>query len=198
MGTKLQIEKFGDENNLPLHIEHQGQDGPAYLYLDTRDGEVYCAAKHPACANSWGVDEHNGHVRRWRVPNNLTAQGYNDMLSEEKLLSLLERVYDGAEEYYDGNNYRTRLSDDAVEAEEEVEKFTSEINQWGVDYAYLDVWDANMWFQDARYADLVKGKESHEEAAIRLQKTARSENVYLSLINIEKALAKLQQDESSE
>ena len=181
----LTIEQLTSEHALPLYEESQGQEGPAYLYLDTRDGEVYVRGIHPAYANSWGVDEHNGHVRKWRIPNNLTVQGYNSLLSEQKLRELLERVYQGAEEYYDGNNYRTKLTEDAIEASETLNDYLHDING---DFESLEPWDAWMWLEQSSYIDLVRDGESHEDAAQRLHAEAMREGKYCSAANIEVTL----------
>jgi len=181
----LTIEQLTSEHALPLYEESQGQEGSAYLYLDTRDGEVYVRGIHPAYANSWGVDEHNGHVRKWRIPNNLTVQGYNSLLSEQKLRELLERVYQGAEEYYDGNNYRTKLTEDAIEASETLNDYLHDING---DFESLEPWDAWMWLEQSSYIDLVRDGESHEDAAQRLHAEAMREGKYCSAANIEVTL----------
>jgi len=190
MSTKLQIETFTSEHTLPLYEESQGQEGPAYLYLDTRDGDVYLKGIHPAYANTWGQDEQSGHVRRWNVPNNLTVEGINQLLSDQYVLTRLDTTMTGAEEYYDGSNYRTKLSEKAEDASKELERHLNDGH-----YHVLEAWDAAMWLNDARYSDLVTQGESHEDAAVRLQKEAISEGAYCSLTNIENALDVLKQNE---
>jgi len=190
----LTINTINSDHAMPLYEEDRGQEGPAYLYLDTRDGDVYLRGIHPAHASSWGVDEHNGHVRKWSIPNNLTVRGYNALLADTNVLQLLERVYQGAEEYYDGNNYKTRLNDDAEAADIELEKITAEINQCGADYESLDAWDASMWLELSTYANLVKEGESHEDAALRLHGEALREGKYCSIANLENVLDRMKQE----
>jgi hypothetical protein len=62
---------------------------------------------------------------------------------------LFQRIVDGSEVEWDGNNYLGRLNEDAREAEEELEKLLE---------AYADgsigLWDAGEWLQDSSDEDL--------------------------------------------
>ena len=173
--TPLQIATFESDHDLPLYEESQGQEGPAYLYLDTRDGGVSLEAKHPAYANTWGQDEQNGHVRRWNVPNNLTVDGINQLLTDQDVLTRLEAIMGGTEEYYDGSNYRTKLSEQAEETSEELERYLSDSN-----YPSLEAWSAHQWLNAVSYADCVQNGETHEQAATRLKGEALKSGIYLS------------------
>lgn len=181
---KLQFDKYESDHALPLYEESQGQAGPAYLYLDARDGQVWVRGIHPAHASSWGIDEHNGHVCRWGIANNLTAAGINELLADLEVLTRLASVLAGAEEYYDGNNYRTRLSAQADESREDLERYLADSS-----YSSLEVWDAFQWLDLTSYADLVRAGETHEDAAIRLSKEALSDGIWVHPVDVEKALA---------
>ena len=184
---ELNIERYESEETLPLYCNSGGQDGPAYLYLDTRDGNVWVNSMHPAYANSWGVDEHNGHVRRWSIPNNLTVVGINQLLGDNFITDRLTVIIAGAIEHYDGSNYRTRLTDEAACAEETLERYVG----WDYHGRYdaLDPWCAEQWLSNCTSSDLFLTGESTEQAASRIGQEALKEGVYLSKIDLLRVLA---------
>lgn len=196
MTTKLQIETFESDDVLPLYCESRGQEGPAYLYLDTRNGDVYLECKHPAYSNTWGQDEHNGHVRRWNVPNNLTVKGINELLTDPHVVSRLETVMNGAEEYYDGSNYRTKLTEAAREAVDQLEGYLCD--DYDAGYDSLEPWDAAQYFADVSYADLTRGNDDLAVVSTILAEEALKEGIYVSKNNVENVLDRKKQESNEQ
>lgn len=194
----LTIEKFTSDDLLPLYIECQGQEGPAYLYLDTRNGEVWVAAKHPAHASTWGQDEHNGHVRKWRIPNNLTVQGINDLLEDPQVIKHLETIISSAEEYYDGQNYRISLSQEGGDAYDDLTNYFDDVRAYHDRYDYLEPATAEHFLDCTPYSQCVELGETHEQAAKRLSSDALAQGLVIGEYELEKALDIKKQNEKQE
>lgn len=187
----LQIEVVGGEDILPLYTEYQGQSGKAYLYLDTRDGEVYLRGKH-SFDNGVSGDEAAGHIRSWEVPNDLTVAGCNELLADPAITDRLKQIMAGAEEYYDGSNFRTRLSEDARDVSDDLELYLN-IQIFGSHYDTLEVRSADNFLSLVGYSRCVRDGESHEEAAERIVAEALAEGYYLIVADVVKVLGKKQE-----
>src|SRR5690606_41610912 len=67
----------------------------------------------------------NGTVRRYSINNQLSADQITDLLTE--FLPVFQRVLDGAETKWDGSNWIGVLSDDAQDAESELESLGNDV-----------------------------------------------------------------------
>lgn len=178
----LTIEPICTDHFLPLYTDWAGQESSAYIALDTRDGEVRLKERAP---HETGVtfDEAYGNVRTYRIPNNLTVDGLSRLLADKTVLGLLERVYQGSTEEWDGNNFTSTFDSDAEEADETLEHYCGEIDP--AHYGSLEPWDAADYFGAVGLNHLLREGEELEAAAVRLQKKAMREGVFVSARGIE-------------
>lgn len=188
--TELTIEEVRSDYRLPLYSECGGQESRAYLALDTRDGEVYTFER---LAHESGVTQAqaHGHVRTYRIPNNLTVEGLRKLLADKTLRELLRRIYHGAQEDYDNGNFYTTLRDDAALAEEEAQEFCDRIEPG--DYGALEPWCAADYLHLCNYRDLVSEGEGHGEAAARLVQEADDLGKYLMARDVELRLDEMKE-----
>ena len=87
---------------------------------------------------------------------------------------LFQRIVDGSEVEWDGNNFVGRLNEDAREAEEELEQLLEDY----VDGS-IGLWDAGEWLQDSSDEELgVTAASTDDELAKKareLEEEARAE-----------------------
>lgn len=131
---------------------------PCYVELDTR-GEGKLSASYDAIIGS-GVPMAvwNGVVLRWKIPA-LKAEAANALLDE--IAPLAERIVDGAEVVWDGNNHVGRLTtEDARIAYDAIERLCE---MSGGEGAEVSVWEASDYFEpcghghgDARLASIAR------------------------------------------
>lgn len=191
----IDINKYiaASDAKLPLYREYGEQESRAYLVLDVEgEGEMWAAYKAPH-ENGCNSRQWSGIQRWYQIPNNLTELGYNQLMTDSEILTLCERIVAGAEYYWDGNNYRVRLSDDARDADEELSEVCSMIDYH--DYCHLEAASAAHYLNDTRYHNLVLAGEDHDAASERLAAEALRDGYYVSAVEIEKALDQMSKDE---
>jgi hypothetical protein len=180
--TTLTINKYESNYTLPLYTDYAGQESTAYLCLDMRDGEVSFEERAPH-NNGYSQDEFNGYVRTFKIPNNLTVSGLNELLQDRQVIDALRAILSSGEEFYNGNNYRMRLSDDGNEAEAFLDSY-----EFGGRYDSLEVMSAEWYLNSCSYASLVQHGDTHEEVAVDLAAEALKNGMFVSASDIENTL----------
>jgi hypothetical protein len=168
---KLDIREYKDEK-LPVYCKYNGQfqAQPAYISLDV-DGEV--RARYNGNIGSGTTVRHwHGLEIHWSIPANMTGEQI-DMFIEE-IKPLLEKVYDGHTEVWDGNNYVGKLTEEAEDAKHEIDYLCHQLS------GDIEIWGVSDWLQNVVYKDIVEPGETIEQAAIKIQKEAEEANVYLT------------------
>jgi hypothetical protein len=187
----IEINKFSTKSSdtLPCYDTAGGNESHAYIYVDVSDREMWVSYKlgHD---NSWGIREDRRYVHTFRVANNLTAEGYNDLLSRPGLAHLVEQLINECEEYYDGSNYRMRVSERGQEVIEAIERYCEDTS----DCESLDPWCADMYLQHVTYQDLTATGGTHEEIAERIVIEARKNGIHLSAVDVESRLDEMQEE----
>lgn len=133
-----------------LHRQYDGemQPQPCYIELDLREGTLL-ADWNAEVGNAVPESVYHGFERRYRIPC-LTADAANRVMNE--IAPLAGRVVAGFEEEWDGKNMVARLSDDAQNAEDEIETrlgnpteagFSDEPNQAFDESDLVAVWDVD-------------------------------------------------------
>ena len=189
----IQISKFSEKSSdtLPCYEETRGNESRAYLYVDLSDHEIFVGYKSTH-DNSWGVREHRGYVRKFRLPNNWTVKGYNDFMSQPELSRLVEQLIDESEEVYDGSNYRMQLSVRGQEIIYAIERLCDDAEFEG--YASLQPVCAFWYLQDDTYEDLMANGDTHEGLAKKLIEEARKDGYYLTVGDIENRLDEMAEE----
>lgn len=112
-----------------------------YLELDTRDGTLYIGTQHQ-CENMIPFSVRYGICRRYDIPYDIDAERLTTAINNGEFDELFERIYVGTDYEWDGNNYVAELSDDARNAEDELQDLIDEIAAAGISAA---LWAAGDW-----------------------------------------------------
>lgn len=126
-------------DGLELHVQYGGQNSPqpCYVCLDTETGELWAEASAVEGVRVW-----HGIVRRWRVPA-LKADAANALL--EEVAPLAAQIYYDSATVWDGHNHVGELSEDALDAEEEIGALIERHEPWS-EYERISIWDAHDWY----------------------------------------------------
>ena len=95
----------------------QFREQAAYFRLNTRTGDIV-AMHNPEIGNAITFAEYHGIDRRYSFNPYLKMRTVNKL--GQKCLHLWQRVIDGTEKIWNGNNNVAMLNDDARSAEEEI------------------------------------------------------------------------------
>jgi hypothetical protein len=116
----------------------------------------------------------HGVVRRYYLSPYTDAEALTSDINAGVFDDLFQRIVDGSEVEWDGNNFVGRLNEDARDAEEELEKILEDY----VDGS-IGLWDAGEWLQDSSDEELgVTAASTDDELAKKareLEEEARAE-----------------------
>lgn len=111
----------------PLYCQYPNQTGPQPAYLQVDDDGEISLDYSGEIGNAVPMAVWHGLVSRYAVSALLSAQQVAGLLADETVVALAARVHAGRTERWDGSNYVGVLSDDAVEASEQLTQYLSEI-----------------------------------------------------------------------
>lgn len=134
------IKRCDEADPFELYCSYDGQEQDCMIELDLESG-VLDASYNPEIGNAVPSRVWHGVVRRYPIPC-LSSQGANRAM--EAILPLAQRVLDGSEVEWDGNNWVSILNDDADTAEWEIQKELSPENFSDSDF--IAVWEASEFF----------------------------------------------------
>jgi hypothetical protein len=114
----------------------------------------------------------------------------------EQVKPLLDRVHAGHSTYWDGSNYRGRLTEDAEEASEEIDRIFEQADWYDESRA---VWDAGEWIAGAGFLETAKefgltvasDAAAWEAAEKALIQQAESDSVVL--VQMDKAIDRMKE-----
>ena len=120
-----------------LYHRYPGQTSPqdAYVSLDCETGRL-TAETNGEIGNAVPMRVRHGHVKRWSIAA-LKADAANALL--EQIRPIAERVCEGYERVWDGNNHVAEFSADAETAISEIASLCERADE------KLQVWDAADW-----------------------------------------------------
>ena len=112
----------------PLYFRYKGQINPQpariYLYIDGR----VCADYSKEIGNGRPADEWHGVTLTWNINPFLSGDKIIELFTEdENIKELLERVYAGHDQKWDGSNWVGTLTDDAQDAHDRLERIFYEV-----------------------------------------------------------------------
>lgn len=169
--TELTIRKYTDET-LPVYCRYNGQyqPQPAYICLDI-DGNI--TVEYNGNIGSGTSSAHwHGLERHYTIPANCSGSQIDELI--EKIKPFLEIVHSGHTEEWDGHNYVGKLTEEAVEAEVEIEYLFQYVT------GDIEIWEVDEYFQNSEISDLIEEDETIEHASERLEKEATENNIYLT------------------
>jgi hypothetical protein len=126
-------------NELHHQYPRQTAPQPVQVVLDC-EKRTLTARHNPEIGNAVPVREYHGHVQTWTIPA-LKAEAANALLTE--LAPLAERVCDGYESHWNGNNHVARFDTDANSALEAIDDARN--RDWG-ESDRVRVWSADDYF----------------------------------------------------
>lgn len=131
------------ENVDDLFCKYPGQSEPqpVELSLDIRTGDLRCDY-NPEIGNATTFDHFHGLILSANIPC-LTADAANELMAE--VAPIAQRVLDGAEEEWDGNNNVGVLTDDAAAAWDEIADLCAD---QGESTQTVTWWDIPDWFSE--------------------------------------------------
>lgn len=115
---KTNLEELTGHRPLYNHYGSQTNAQDAFIEIDT-DGDVRYD-NNGEIGNAIPCTVFNGTTLRIAIPNYLTQDGYKAL--HEEIKDEIQTVLDGFTEVWDGNNWVGKLTDDAREALEELER----------------------------------------------------------------------------
>jgi len=136
--TKLEIVPLTEKAELFCHYTRQTVQQPCYVELDCCSGTL-TANYNAEIGNGVPFSVYHGHDQRWGIPC-LAAEDANALL--EGLAPLAQRVLDGYDSGWDGNNIVATFTDDAKAAIDEIEHLCT--NAFG---DVLTGFDADSWLE---------------------------------------------------
>jgi hypothetical protein len=145
----VEITHVTNKTELYCHYSNQITQQDCYLSLYLKTGEL-CVAHDPEInsgSSSMTMDEYHRIVLSWKIPC-LTMDSANQLLREAE--SIAQRILDGADIIWDGNNHIGRLNDDASAAEEDMARL---IEEYG-DAPTLAIGDISFWFTETSEEEL--------------------------------------------
>lgn len=114
----------------PLYLQYAGQSNPQNAYVKlTADGRIWYYT-NAEIGNGVSCDIYHRTALRWAIPNDLTPRGYEQL--HDDIAEILEEIYAGMSERWDGNNYVGRLTEEAANASHKLEFFLNDV--WSNDY----------------------------------------------------------------
>lgn len=129
----------------PLYHRYPGQTNPqpAYLCINPRLNEMY-VEWDGEIGNAMPMDVWDGRRYRWEINSALTGAAVDQLLAD--VLPLAERFSAGHTRVWDGSKDRSHLTDDAHEADLEIENrcagepdHSDLVQVWSVDQYLLNV-----------------------------------------------------------
>jgi len=136
--TTISINQVKYVDDLLKVYPRQTSPQPAYIALDCQTGEMW-ADWNGEIGNAVPSDVWHGHTRRYGIPV-LRGATANALMST--IAPLAQRVLNGYERGWDGNNHRAYFTDDASLAEDEIAAIIAEYEP---DLCWVDATD---WMPD--------------------------------------------------
>lgn len=107
-----------EPTELYRHYDRESKPQDAFIQLDLRAGVMF-ADWDPEIGNGRPLSVYHGFKRHYRIPL-LTAEAANRIM--QQIAPLASRILADWEEVWDGNNHVAILGEDALAAEEEIER----------------------------------------------------------------------------
>lgn len=188
MKTAINVDAFHGlkDKVAPLCAMHKRQTYDAFVCLDEH-GTCYFQLD-PPWENGCSPEVWHGRTLCWELPAESPGSLLHSILLRKSTLKLLQRVHDGHEIVWDGNNHVGVLNKSAKKASEKLEEmFSDELSS----DALLDAWDVDEWLWCSGQSLLENWPAGYTlaKAAQRIITDAREQRVYCgSLSEVKEAL----------
>lgn len=141
----------------PLYCEYKGQSKPQPARLCIKaDGTVY-ASYNAEIGNAVSADIYHGRIQTVSLSPYCSGPALSNWLEDEETLALLKRIVVGMTEDWDGSNRRGRISEDACDAMDELERSAENIDT-------ANIWDAGDWLDPVISGSEIDGADMTEKS----------------------------------
>ncbi len=131
------------EDAAPLYKKYPRQTNPqdAYIELDCRTGSL-SADWNGVIGTAIPFSVYHGHERRYEISPYISGAQLTEFLNDPETVALAQRIIDGYESVWNGNNHVAALTEDAQEAEEELinripdTEHIEPVTIWDEEYCY--------------------------------------------------------------
>lgn len=129
------ITRHLDDHVAPLYCVYDGQVNPqgAYIELDCRTGDLR-ADYSGEIGNAVPADVFHDLVIRWSIPAESLGGSIIALFEDETFLGNMQKVLNGFEERWNGNNYVGHFTDEAQEIIDDYHR-APEMGNWPLDVA---------------------------------------------------------------
>lgn len=133
-----------------LHCHYDGQTEPQDVYLELRcdDSQLRCDY-NAEIGGGVPFTVWHGRTLRFRFALCPTAAGANEFMADDEVKALCGRILAGYESRYDGNNYVGNYTDDAKDAQDELQELIDDYDGLAV-----EEYDAADWLHDCDSEEL--------------------------------------------
>jgi len=182
MTLELNLYETKSSTILPLYVEVLGEESSAYLFVAQDPqapghGEVWVGYKLPG-DRTISAREHVGEIRKFRIPNNLTELGYNQVMTDPYLQRLISSLLNGQD------------------TEEQIDAFCRTLEVSGLDYDRLDPVSADWYLREENYSSLMSAGGSEEKIAQILVHDAWKDGYFLNKNEVLQVLRKMRERQS--
>lgn len=155
----MKIKKLDEGDKAALYHRYPGQSEPQVSFVEIDlDEETIRADWDGDIGGAVPFSVWHGRQRRYALPPYCLPGPVNELM--EELLPFAEKMAAGYTCEWDGSNHVGRLSEDAREAEGELER---ELDAFAPDWQ-LQVWDAAEWYGEYRREHLDLWREKGADA----------------------------------
>ena len=169
----------------PLYFRYPREINPQPAYVEMDEHGEVTADSTGEIGGAIPFSVFHGRTRRYGVASAVKGDALADYLESGDARALFQRIYDGHSVEWDGNNNMGRLTEDAQQAEIDLEAALIEIDQ-------AEVYEAAQWIENDDLDNLWKPGVSLADAAKALEVDARDNQIELDG-DVEKALLNLAQ-----
>ena len=163
--TKITISKLTDKN--ALHCQYQGQTSEQDCYIELDCRRAWLSAYYNAeIGNAVPFSAYHGHEQRFAIPC-LTADVANALM--EEIAPIAQRVVDGYEFDWDGNNHVAKFTDDAQAAIEEIAGICDAKIEDADEMDTVQAWDAADYWDAVTYQRDENGKQANADHAVTVK-----------------------------
>lgn len=128
------------KSKAPLYHRYPGQTSEQGAYIEIRCASgTILADWNGEIGNAVPFSVWHGHDRRYDIPATTSQETILGIFSDPEFQALCERIVGGYSSEWDGNNHVARLTENAEDAEHELESYLA------ANESAIEVWDVNDW-----------------------------------------------------
>ncbi|MEW6016473.1 MAG: hypothetical protein AB1760_00200 [Pseudomonadota bacterium] len=171
------------ESLAPLYRRYGGQTQPqpAYIEIDP-EKHILTADYNGEIGNAVPEGVWSRRRLRVRISPYVKGEAVADLMEDERFQSLAQRICDGHSVEWDGHNHVGRLTPDAQDALEALERYIEQQVEDGSD-ACIEVYEPDQWVSSSEAGDIGLTAETSDAELTKMAKDqvaeAQSQGIYI-------------------